>query len=108
MTSEPVRLSDLETAISRYGDDYTFAPFMDQVRIRLRDNGTVESVHIVVDGKTVNDAGPHITASITVMDNEISGTAATKGTAKANGLSYSMNVQFKTVIQVPEVKAVPE
>jgi hypothetical protein len=108
VTSEPVRISDLETALSRYGDDYTFAPFMDQVRIRLSDNGTVESVHIVVDGKTVNDAGPHITASITVMDNEISGTAAAKGTAKANGLSYSMNVQFKTVIQVPEFKAVPE
>jgi len=108
VTSEPVRLSDLETAISRYGDDYTFAPFMDQVRIRLRDNGTVESVHIVVDGKTVNDAGPHITGSITVMDNEISGTAAAKETTKDNGQSYSMNVQFKTVIQVPEVKAVPE
>jgi hypothetical protein len=108
VTSEPVRGGDLETALSRYGDDYTFAPFMDQIRIRLRDNGTVESVHIVVDGKTVNDAGPHITASITVMDNEISGSAAAKGTAKANGQSYSMNVQFKTVIQVPEVKAVPE
>ena len=108
VTSEPVPLSDLETALSRYGDDYTFAPFMDQIRIRLRDDGTVESVHIVVDGKTVNDAGPHITASITVMDNEISGTAAAKETTKANGLNYFMNVQFKTVIQVPEVNAVPE
>ena len=108
VTSEPVRLSDLETALSRYGDDFTFAPFMDQIRIRLREDGTVESVHIVVDGKTVNDAGPHITAATTIMDNEISGTAAARGTAKGNGLSYSMNMQFKTVIQVPAVKAEPE
>lgn len=108
VTSEPVRLSDLETALSRYGDDYTFAPFLDQVRIRLRDNGTVESVHLVVDGKTINDAGPHITASTTTMDNEISGTAAARGTAKGNGRSYSMNMQFKTVIHVPAVQTEPE
>jgi hypothetical protein len=108
ITSEPVRLSDLETALSRYGDDYTFAPFMDQIRIRLRDDETVESVHVVVDGKTVNDAGPHITAATIIKDDEISGTAATQGTAKANGLSYSMNMQFQTVIQSPDIKAVPE
>ena len=108
ITSEPVRLSDLETALSRYGDDFTFAPFMDQIRIRLRDDGTVESVHVVVDGKTLNDAGPHITAATKTKDDEISGTAATLGTAKANGLSYSMNMQFQTVIQIPEIKAVPE
>ena len=108
ITSEPVRLSDLETALSRYGDDYTFAPFMDQIRIRLRDDGTVESVHIVVDGKTVNDAGPHVTAATIIKDDEISGTAAAKGTAKGDGLSYSMNMQFQTVIHVPAVKAEQE
>ena len=27
---------------------------------------------------------------------------------QGNGLSYSMNMQFKTVIQVPAVKAEPE
>jgi hypothetical protein len=108
ITSEPVRLSDLETALSRYGDDYTFAPFMDQIRIRLRDDGTVESVHIVVDGKTVNDAGPHITAATITRDDKISGTAAAKGTAKGDELSYSMNMRFQTVIHVPKVKAEPE
>lgn len=108
VTSEPVRLSDLETALSRYGDDFTFAPFMDQIRIRLRDDGTVESVHIVVDGKTINDAGPHITAATIAKGDEISGTAATRGTATANGLSYSMNIQFQTVIQIPGVKTDPE
>jgi hypothetical protein len=81
---------------------------MDQIRIRLRDDETVESVHVVVDGKTVNDAGPHITAATIIKDDEISGTAATQGTAKANGLSYSMNMQFQTVIQSPDIKAVPE
>jgi hypothetical protein len=81
---------------------------MDQIRIRLRDDGTVESVHIVVDGKTVNDAGPHITAATITKDNEISGTAAAKGKVKGDGLSYSMNMQFQTVIQIPDLKAVPE
>ena len=108
ITSEPVRLSDLETALSRYGDDFTFAPFMDQIRMRLRDDGTVESVHIVVDGKTVNDAGPHIIAATITKDDEISGTAAAKGTAKGDGLNYSMNMQFQTVIHVPAVKAEQE
>lgn len=108
VTSEPVPLSDLETALSRYGDDFTFAPFMDQIRIRLRDDGTVESVHIVVDGKTVNDAGPDIIAATITKDDEISGTAAAKGTAKGDGLNYSMNMQFQTVIHVPAVKAEPE
>jgi hypothetical protein len=103
-----VRLSELETALSRYGDDFTFAPFMDQIRIRLRDDGTVESVHIVVDGKTVNDAGPHVTAATIIKDDEISGTATAKGTAKGDGLSYSMNMQFQTVIHVPAVKAEQE
>ncbi len=112
VTSEPVRLSDLETALSRYGDDYTFAPFTDQIRIRLRNDGTVESVHVVVDGKTVNDAGPHVTAATIIKEVEISGTAAAKGTAKGtakgDGLSYSMNMRFQTVIHVPAVKAEQE
>ena len=108
VTSEPVRLSDLETAISTYGDDYTFAPFVDQVRIRLRADKTVESIHVVVDGKTVNDAGPHVVATTTIKNNEIEGTASIKGSAKARHLTYSVKLQFSTVIQTPEVKAAVE
>lgn len=105
VTSEPVRLSELETALSRYGDDYTFAPFIDQIRICLRADGTAESIHIVVDGKTVNDAGPHLVATTSIRDDELEGTAMVKGPAKSGNLFYAVNLEFKAEIRTPQINS---
>ncbi len=104
VTSEQVGLRDLEKALSRYGDDYTFASFMDQIRIRLRADGTAESIHVVINGKTVNDAGLHLIGTTMIRDHEIEGTAMVKGPAKSNDLVYAVDVQFKASIQTPESK----
>lgn len=57
LCDEPVDEADLHNSYERYGQDFTFAPFQNQLRLRVADDGSVISIHMVIDGKSFDQAG---------------------------------------------------
>ncbi|HIM28225.1 MAG TPA: hypothetical protein EYG57_01570 [Planctomycetes bacterium] len=99
MTSEPVLFMQLDQCLERHGDDYTFAPFVPQIRLRFNQHGQLVAVHLYADEFTVNGSGNDILCRCEFTSDQARGTVRMNQAGMFDGKSFQIDAEFDVEIR---------
>jgi hypothetical protein len=97
ITAEPPSSDELAACLKRHGNDFTFAPFLTQIRLYFDRHGKLQDYHVYADKFTINGSGTDLDSDCTLLpQQDIQGIVRTH-----TGLTYDrIPYRFEAVFQI--------
>jgi len=98
MTTERAPAGQLVQCVKESGNDYRFAPFIPQVRLRYSETGQLIAFHLYADNFTVNDDGHNCQWQSVIDGRQVTGFVRTNGEQEFDGKPYHFETSFDAEI----------
>ena len=94
LTAEPAPVGKLKQILEHYGNDFTFAAYIPQVRLRYRPDGSLDTFHVYANDFTINGPGTGLITSGEVTPKRAQGSVRMKHARIFEGKSYHIDATF--------------
>jgi hypothetical protein len=96
ISAEPPPSGELAACLKRHENDFTFAPFLTQVRLYFDRNGVLQKYHTYADEFTINGTGADLVSDCTLLpQQDIRGTVRTHTGLEYDRTPYRFEADFQ-------------